>query len=133
MQLFDNYEQELARTAKGFLLQIAVWAGLVTAGLIFGGHGDKVPGYLVGVTVSLTYCLLICYRVKKSAALPPKEAVAYMRMGWLIRLSFIVLILVWSLKVPAINFLAAVAGLLSLQIVIFFHGTYIVAKRFLTK
>jgi hypothetical protein len=43
------------------------------------------------------------------------------------------LVLIWSLKMPQINFPAVVVGLFSLQIVILFQGIYLVAKRFLIK
>jgi len=88
---------------------------------------------LVGVAASVVYLLLICYRVRRAAALPVREAVAYMRTGWFIRLAFIVLVLAAVLKMPAIDFVFAVVGLLSLQIAIFLNGLYLVVKRSMIK
>lgn len=125
-----DYIGEFTGAVKGMLIMMALWGLLVTAVLWLAGHGDKILGYLVGTAVSAVYFLLICYRVRRSAALPTRQAVVYMRTGWLIRLSFIVLVLAWSLKVPAINFAAAVAGLLSLQIVLFLQGLFMIMKRY---
>lgn len=133
MQRIASFEQEFASGIKSFLLRIGLWIVVVGLGLFFSGHMDLFPGFMVGTAVSLIYAFLVGYRVKRSAALPPKEAVAYMRTGWLVRLSFIILVLTLSLKMPQINFPAVVVGLFSLQIVIMFHGTYLVAKRFLKK
>jgi len=128
-----DYQRELADGVKLLLAQMAALAVLAAAGLWLAGHGDKVPGFLAGVAISAVYCLLVFCRVRRSEALPPAKAVGYMRTGWLVRLAFVVLALAWALKTPAINFAAAVAGLLSLQIVIFFNGFYLVIRRFLGK
>jgi hypothetical protein len=133
MQRIISYEQELARGINSFLLQIGLWVAVVAVALFLTGHMGLIPGFIVGTAVSLIYAFLVGYRIRRSATLPPKEAVAYMRTGWLIRLAFIILVLIWSLKMPQINFPAVVVGLFSLQIVILFQGIYLVAKRFLIK
>ncbi|MDT8903752.1 ATP synthase subunit I [Anaeroselena agilis] len=115
--------------ARKLLLQLSAWAATVVGVLYFTGHGDKIAGFLAGTAISAVYGLLVCYRVRRSASLSPQKAVAYMRTGWLIRLAFIVLALAWSLKVPSLNFGAVVAGLLSLQIIIFVNGFYLVVRH----
>ncbi len=130
---FADTRQELAGVAKRLLLQLAAWTAVIAAGLYFAGHGDKIAGFLAGAAISAVYGLLVCYRVRRSASLPPQKAVAYMRTGWLIRLAFIVLALAWSLKVPSFHFGAVVAGLLSLQIIIFLNGFYLVFRHSVTK
>lgn len=130
---FADPRQDLAGVAKRLLLQLSAWTAVIIAVLYFAGHGDKIAGFLAGTVISAVYGLLVCYRVRRSASLPPQKAVAYMRTGWLIRLAFIVLALVWSLKVPSLNFGAVVAGLLSLQIIIFLNGFYLVVRHSVTK
>lgn len=56
-----------------------------------------------------------------------------MRYGWIIRLSFVVAVLIISLKIPGIDFLAAAAGLFSLQIVIAMQAISIVIVGFISK
>ncbi len=126
-------EREFAAGIKSLLVHMAALVALITAGLLATGHGEKIPGLLVGVAASVVYLLLICYRVRRAAALPVREAVAYMRTGWFIRLAFIVLVLAAVLKMPAIDFVFAVVGLLSLQIAIFLNGLYLVVKRSMIK
>lgn len=130
---FADPRQDITGVAKRLLLQLSAWTAVIVAVLYFAGHGDKIAGFLAGTVISAVYGLLVCYRVRRSASLPPQKAVAYMRTGWLIRLAFIVLALVWSLKVPSLNFGAVVAGLLSLQIIIFLNGFYLVVRHSVTK
>jgi ATP synthase I chain. len=124
---------ELISGVRRLLLQMPAWAALAALILCIAGCRDKIPGFLVGTVISLVYGLLICYRVQRSASLPPRKAAAYMRTGWLLRLAFIVLALVWALKVPLLNFGAVVAGLLSLQVIIFLNGFYLVIRHLLGK
>jgi hypothetical protein len=130
----ENFAHEIKR----FLRHMALWILLVSAGLYFMGCADKIPGFLLGATASVIYLLLAGYRVYKSTTLPPRKAVAYMRTGWLIRLIFVFSVLVVSVKLPQVDFLAAVGGLLLFQMVILFNGynpivRSIIAKDFTTK
>ncbi len=126
-------EQEFAAGVKRLLLHMAVLVAVLAAGLLAAGHGEKVSGLIVGAVTSATYFLLICYRVRRAVAMPPREAVAYMRTGWFVRLAFIVVMLAVALKVPAIDFIFAVIGLLSFQIAILLDGLYLVVRRSVTK
>lgn len=126
-------ERELAAGVKSLLAHMAALNAFIAAVLLIAGHGAKIPGLLVGAVTSAVYLLLICYRVRRAAALPTREAVAYMRTGWFVRLAFIVLMLTVALKVPVVDFLFAVVGLLSLQIAIFLNGLFLVVKRSMTK
>ncbi len=119
--------------ARRLLLQLVAWTALVVATLYFTGHDDKISGFLAGTAISILYGLLVCYRVWRSVLLPTNKAVAYMRTGWLVRLAFVVLALAWSLKVPSLRFGAVVAGLLSLQLMLFINGFYLVIRHFVTK
>lgn len=123
------YLAEFAGSVRRFLLQMAAWAALVTAGLYVAGYGGKVAGFLAGTAVSIIYFLLLGYRVRRSAAMPPKQAVAYMRMGWVIRLAFVALAVIWMLKVPAIDFTGAILGLFSFKIVLLLNGFWLVVRR----
>lgn len=122
--------QGFTGSVKRLFLQMAAWAAVVTAGFYFAGHADKIAGFLAGTTVSAVYFLLLWYRVRKSAAMPPKQAVAYMRMGWLVRLSFVALSVVLMLKVPALNFAGAILGLFTFKIVVVLNGLFLVFRRF---
>lgn len=126
-------EREFNAGVKSLLVLMAALLALISAGLLVTGHGGKVLGLLVGAFTSVVYLLLICYRVRRAAALPAREAVAYMRTGWFLRLTFIVLMLTATLKVPVIDFVFAVIGLLSLQLAIFLNGLFLVVKRSISK
>jgi hypothetical protein len=120
--------QEYAIQIKRTLLQIGLLA--VTMSVVTGvlGHATAVPGLLLGTVASIVYFLLMCYRIKRSAELPPIKAVTYMRVGWFIRMGFVALLLTVSLKIKEIEFWAAVLGLFSLQIVIIINAAAMVAK-----
>ena len=111
--------QEFVIEVRRTLIHMLVWAAFVIVSAWTGGKTDLILGLILGITGSILYFLLMCYRVRKSADMAPEKAVTYMRVGWLIRLSFIVAILIVSLKVPSVNFLAAVVGLFSLQIILY--------------
>ncbi len=111
--------QEFVIEVRRTLIHMLVWAAFVIVSAWTGGKTDLILGLILGITGSILYFLLMCYRIRKSADMSKEKAVTYMRVGWLIRLSFIVAILIVSLKVPSVNFLAAVVGLFSLQIILY--------------
>jgi hypothetical protein len=104
------------------------WAGFVVLSAYFTGHLAIVPGFLFGFGASVVYFALMFSRVKKCADMPTERAIAYMRFGWVIRLVFVLAVLSIALKIPGIEFLAAVAGLLSLKIVIVAEAFIIVTQ-----
>lgn len=126
-------ERELAAGVKSLLIHMAALIAFISAALLVAGRGEKILGLLVGAGTSAVYLLLVCYRVRRAAVLPTREAVAFMRTGWFIRLAFIVMMLTAALRVPVIDFVFAVVGLLSLQIAIFLNGLFLVVKRSMTK
>jgi hypothetical protein len=125
--------QEFTIQVKRTLWQMAALLALLTGCAWLTGHAAALPGLFLGGVASALYFLLMSYRVRRSAVLPPEKAVAYMRSGWLVRLSFVVLVLILSLKIRQIDFAAAVVGLFSLQIVVFFNAVLIVARSFFSK
>lgn len=125
--------QEFTVQVKRTLCQMAALLAVLAAGAWLTGRAAAIPGLLLGGAASAVYFLLMGYRVRRSAALPPERAVTYMRTGWLVRLSFVVLILILSLKVPQIDFVAAVVGLFSLQAVVIFDAIFTVARSFFRK
>ena len=123
---------EFVDSVKRNLLYVLAWFVFLSVGAFTGGKAHVVPGLALGTAASIIYFLLMCYRVKKSAGMPPAKAVSYMRAGWIIRLGFIVAVLIVSLKVPAIYFPAAVVGLFSLQIILYGNALLTVLKSFLS-
>lgn len=125
--------QEFITEIQQTLVYILGWGVFLIIGCWTGGKTDLIPGLILGLSGSLIYYLLMCFRIKKSAAMAPDQAVSYMRAGWLIRLSLVVAVLIVSLKVPGIDFLAAVVGLFSLQIVLYSQALITVIKGMLRK
>ena len=125
-----QHNQDFAVEIKRTLLQMVGWGvfTIISAGLM--GFDFLILGLVVGNVASIIYFLLMGYRVKRAAQLPPEKAIASMRAGWLVRLAFIVLVLVLSLHLPQISFGAAAVGLFSLQFVIFFNAVYFVGRNY---
>lgn len=123
--------QEYTREMKRTLLQIIAWGIFICGSAYFAGHGWRIPGLVMGITSSIIYCLLLWYRILKCSDMPAHKAVFYMRMGWGIRLFFIVIMLFLSLKIPALDFGSAVVGLFTLQIVMISNAVVFVVKNFL--
>lgn len=96
-------------------LYAAILGCLAAGGTLAGGQLRPASGLLVGTVASLIYFWLMSYRVLRSAALPPHKAVGYMRGGWLVRLSFITLVLALCTALPGVSFPAVVAGLFVVQ------------------
>ena len=120
---------EIQRT----LVYMLAWVSFLIVGCLTGGRAEFVPGLILGSSGSIIYFLLLSYRIKNSATMTPEQAVGYMRSGWLIRLVFVTAILIVSLKIPAIDFLAAVVGLFSLQFILYAQAVLTVLKGLLCK
>lgn len=118
----DNYVVQIRRT----LLQLVALGVFMTLSALASGQTSVIPGLLTGWTSSVLYFLLMCRRVKQIAELPPGQALASMRAGWLLRYGFIIAMLVLSVQVPGIDFWAAVVGIFSLHIVLVINAVYIV-------
>ena len=74
-------------------------------------------GVLAGFIAGLTYFYIIGKRLFKSTELELEKAVIYMRAGWFIRLSILVLIFILSIRISTAMFWAAVAGLVWFNVV----------------
>lgn len=120
----EEFAIEVRRTLRYMALLTAVEA--IGAGL--AGRAAAVAGLLLGAAGSAAYFLLMSYRVRRAAEMPPAKAVAYTRAGWLLRLSFIVLILILALNIRQVSFPAALLGLFSLQIVLIGNAVATVAR-----
>lgn len=125
--------QEYVVEIKKTILQMMVWGICICLAAYLAGHPEKIPGLVIGIFTSIIYFLLMCYRVNKSADMPVNRALLYMKVGWLIRLSFIVIMLLLSVKIPGIDFWSAVFGLFTLQIILFLQAVMLVAKSFFVK
>ncbi len=125
--------QEYVVEIKKTILQMAVWGIGICAAAYITGHAGRIPGLIIGVFTSVIYFLLMCYRVNNCADMPVNRALLYMKVGWLIRLSFIVIMLLLSVKIPGIDFWSAVFGLFTLQIILFLQAVVLVTKSFFLK
>jgi len=120
----QDYTLEIKRT----LCQLAVWALIAAIGAWAAGHAHWIPGLLTGVGASALYYLQMAYRVRKTADMPISKAVNYMRVGWLLRLGFLLLILILSVHTTVIHFWAAVTGLFSLQMIMVLNAVALAWK-----
>ncbi len=121
----DNYVGQVRKT----LLHLLALGMFLTISAFLSDKVFLIPGLLVGWTSSVLYFLLLCRRVKRSAELPPDKALASMRAGWVLRFGFMIAMLVLSVKVPGIDFWAAVVGLFSLHIVLVLNAVYFVVSE----
>lgn len=104
---------------KGMLKKLAVFTLVVTLILFLCGYSRFIGGWLVGSGLNLVYFLMLSSRSARAVAMPPAQAVAFIRAGALLRLMTIVLALIVITQIPAIHFGAAVAGVLSFKVLIF--------------
>lgn len=125
--------EELILEIRRTLIYMLAWSLLLTAGAAWRGDMAAVYGLVFGSLGSMLYLLLMGYRIKRSSALPPQEAVSYMRAGWLIRLSLIVFFLMIAVKLPFLNFWFVVVGLFSHHFVTVFSALIFIVKTFLYK
>ncbi|BBB91523.1 MAG TPA: ATP synthase subunit I [Methylomusa anaerophila] len=125
----NDFTGEIRRTVWGVL----AWGLVTLLGAYLTERQRLVPGFLLGFAASIIYYTLMCFRIKRSVDLPPERAIGYMRSGWLIRLSFIVMILIISLRIPGVDFWSAVVGMFSLQIVFLLNAAIIVAAGLISR
>ena len=110
--------QDFAAIYKKTFLYIIAW-GLFTTGTAFlAGRLSVGYGLLLGTLASILCFLHLAYQVNKCAGMPPDMAAAYVQAGWLVRLSIVLLVLVLSILLPQVSFVAAIAGFFTLQIVL---------------
>jgi len=115
---------------KKKLLQMIAWGSVMCTLVYIAGAGWRLPGLILGIATSMIYFLLMGYRIHKSADMSVNEGIAYMQIGWLIRLSFVVTMLLLSIKIPIFDFVSAVIGLFCIQVVMIANAGFIVAKSF---
>lgn len=127
--LSATYMQEYVIEIKKTVLHMFVWGISICVAAYFMGLSERLAGLSIGIFTSVVYFLLMCYRIQKSADMPIHKALLYMRAGWLMRLLFIVVMLLLSVKIPGIDFWSAVFGLFTLQIVMFLQAAVLVAKN----
>lgn len=120
--------QELLQEVKSTLFHMIAWSILVITAMFCVGWGYLIPGFIFGIICSIIYYLLMSYRIKRSVELPVAKAVSSMRTGWLVRLSFVILMLVLAARLQQINLWSAVAGLFSLHIVLLFKTVIFIIK-----
>ena len=125
--------QEYIVTIKKTILLMATWGIFICTAAYLTGQSERLAGLAIGIFTSIVYFLLMCYRINKSADMPVHRALLYMRVGWLIRLLFIVMMLLLSVKMPGIDFWSAIFGLFTLQIIMFLEAAVIVTKSFFMK
>ncbi len=124
--------QEYVIEIKRTLLQIFLWGAILCSATYFLNQSWRIPGLMMGIGTSMIYFLLMCYRINKSAEMSVVKAISYMRIGWLVRLAFVALMLVLSIKIPSLDFLSAVVGLFSLQVVMVINAGVMIIKSFLS-
>jgi hypothetical protein len=128
-----TYMQEYVIEIRKTVLHMFVWGISICVVAYFMGLSERLAGLSIGIFTSIVYFLLMCYRIQKSADMPIHRALLYMRVGWLMRLLFIVVMLLLSVKIPGIDFWSAVFGLFTLQIVMFLQAVVIVTKSFFVR
>lgn len=97
------------------------------------GRAAALPALLAGAAASVIYFLLMCFRIRRAAEMPPEKAVPYMRAGWILRLMFVVMVAILALKLDFANALAAILGLFLVHIVIIINAMATVAAAYLRK
>lgn len=113
---------------KKLIRDFGIAAFVITGMLDLLEFEEFAAGLAGGAVVGITYLMMMGYRVKKAVGFSPGKAVSYMRNGWLIRLSFIVLAVMFSVQFPQIHVLGVLAGLFLLHVVIFFHAAMITMR-----
>ena len=108
---------------------LAAWSAVLIGSTWFSGHEAELPGLILGMVTSTIYFFLLVLRTQRSAVLPVTKAVWSMRIGWLIRLVFILLMLVLSLKIPIFHFAAAVLGLFSFHVFMLLTACLFILKQ----
>ncbi|MCL2812358.1 MAG: hypothetical protein FWD25_10810 [Clostridia bacterium] len=114
--------------AKRMLLVVgALWLLLVAASAIYYRSMDFLPfalGALLGVALNVVKILMLDRAVKNAVRMDEVRAGGYIRLQHFLRLMLTGLVFVLAALVPFISLWGAAAGVLTLQVALFF------AKRF---
>lgn len=122
--------QEFFFEVKRTVWQAALFTAFLVVGALLEGRRSVAVGLSTGALTGIIYFILMSYRLKKAASLPVAKAVFSMRLGWFVRFSFILIMLIIALRVSYIDFWAAVVGLFSLHIIIFLNAVVKLSKSF---
>jgi len=118
----------LSDIAKRMLLVVgALWLLLVAASAIYYRSMDFLPfalGALLGVALNVVKILMLDRAVKNAVRMDEVRAGGYIRLQHFLRLMLTGLVFVLAALVPFISLWGAAAGVLTLQVALFF------AKRF---
>jgi len=125
--------QQFVGEIKHLLAQVAGWSLALCFFAYFSGAAYLIPGVLAGTLTSIVYFLLMSYRIQRSMKLPLAKAVTYMRIGWMIRLAFVLVMLIISIRISQLHFWAAVVGLLSLHFIILLNAIIAAGKTIYSK
>lgn len=122
--------QEFFFEVRKIVWQVMLLVGITAFGAYIEGRLSIMFGLIIGALTGIIYFLLMSFRLKKAAGLSVAKAVFSMRLGWFVRFTFILLMLILSLRVNYIDFWAAVVGLFSLHIIIFLNAVVKLLKNF---
>jgi len=129
----QTFYREYLGQVRRTLIYLFLWAAFVVISAYLTGNAPIIRGFLFGFAANVIYYILMFRRIPKIIDLPPDKAITYMRFGWIIRLIFILAMLTMALKIPGIEFLAAVCGLFSLKAVLFIQAAVMVILGVMAK
>lgn len=121
----QEYVLEIRRTVVPYLL-----FGMINCiGVVFAGKPGLLPGLMLGIAAGVVYFLMMSRRVKKSAELSVSRAVWHMRIGWIVRFGFVIVIFIVSFNHPHIDIWATFTGFFLLHVVIVFNAIVMALKQ----
>lgn len=92
------------------LLLILGWGAFMAGAAYLDGRTTIGNGLLAGALTGAISFVQLHFQIKKSAKMQPDRAAAYIQAGWLLRLLLIVAVLIVSILMPQVSFMAALAG-----------------------
>lgn len=110
----QEYLIEIRRTLLPYILLCLASC----VGAYLGGKLQVMLGLFEGMVVGVVYFLMMSSRVQKSLELPMQKAVWYMRIGWFIRVAFVLMVFIATLRYSQVDFPALLAGFFLLHFAI---------------
>ena len=92
------------------LLIILGWGAFMAGAAYLDGRYTIGNGLLLGALTGAISFVQLQFQIKKSAKMDPVRAAAYIQAGWLLRLLLVVAVLIVSVLMPEVSFVAALTG-----------------------
>ena len=108
-----EFREEIRATLIGVALYWLIGSGI----FCFAGLSSWPAGFALGCASGAVHYILLAMRLSRAAEMSAEKAMMFMRVGFILRFAFVVLVLVFASQVSRIFFASCAVGVIGLYAV----------------